>query len=62
MHLLFKQLLLRMYMTTFLKGLINYKTAGAHECCGHTNCLGIPIDREESNERKDKRITMHMAQ
>ena len=22
------------------------------------NCLRIPIDREESNERKDKRITM----
>ena len=28
------------------------------ECCGHVNCLRIPIDREESNERKDKRITM----
>ena len=28
------------------------------ECCGHANCLCIPIDREESNERKDKRITI----
>ena len=28
------------------------------ECCGHANCLRIPIDREESSERKDKRITM----
>ena len=24
------------------------------ECCGHINCLRIPINREESNERKDK--------
>ena len=31
------------------------------ECCGYANCLHIPIDRvdrEESKERKDKRITM----
>ena len=28
------------------------------ECCDHANWLRIPIDREESNERKDKRITM----
>ena len=48
----------------FLKHLIHYKTAGAllflftpcMECC---NCLRIPlIDREESNVRKHKRITM----
>ena len=45
---------------------IHYKTAGTlaslftpcMECCGHANCLRIPIDREESNVRKDKRITM----
>ena len=28
------------------------------ECCGYANYLHIPIDREESNEMKDKRITM----
>ena len=28
------------------------------ECCGDASCLHIPIDREESNVRKDKRITM----
>ena len=28
------------------------------ECCGDASCLRIPIDREESNVRKDKRITM----
>ena len=28
------------------------------ECCGHTNCLHIPMDNEESNEGKDKRIIM----
>ena len=28
------------------------------ECCDYANCLCIPIDREESNEKKDKRITM----
>ena len=40
---------------------MNYKIGGAHyctclhlECCGHANCLRIPIDREESNERKVK--------
>ena len=45
---------------------IHYKTTGAltslftpcMECCGDTSCLRIPIDREESNVRKDKRITM----
>ena len=31
-----------------------YKTEGAltflcMECCGHTNCLRIPMDKEESN-------------
>ena len=40
----------------------NYKTAGAHYCtCLHlvwNVCLRIPIDREESKERKYKRITM----
>ena len=44
----------------------NYKIAGAllylftpcMESCGHANSLRIPFDREESNERKDKRITM----
>ena len=49
----------------FLKCLIHYKTAGAltflftpcMECCDHTNCLHIPMDKEESNLRKDKRIT-----
>ena len=25
------------------------------ECCGYANCLRIPVDREESNKRKDKR-------
>ena len=30
----------------------------AMECCGHTNYLRITFDREESNKRKDKRITM----
>ena len=50
----------------FLKRFIHYKTAGAltslftpcMECCGDASCLRIPIDREESNVRKDKRITM----
>ena len=28
------------------------------ECYGDASCLRIPIDREESNVRKDKRITM----
>ena len=28
------------------------------ECCGDASCLRIPIDREESNVRKDKGITM----
>ena len=45
---------------------IHYKTAGAltflftpcMECCGHVNCLWISIDWQESNVRKDKRITM----
>ena len=49
----------------FLKRFIHNKTAGAltflfapcMECCD-TSCLRIPIDREESNVRKDKRITM----
>ena len=42
----------------------NYKTAGAHDYTlygmlwSRWNCLRIPIDGEESNERKDKRITM----
>ena len=46
--------------------LVHYKTAGAlpflftkcMECCGHVTCLRIPIDREESNVRNDKSITM----
>ena len=50
----------------FLKRFIHYKTAGAltslftpcMECCGDASCLRIPIDKEESNVRKDKRITM----
>ena len=50
----------------FLKRFIHYKTAGAliflfapcMECCGDASCLRIPIDREESSVRKDKRITM----
>ena len=55
-------------LAAFYEAIYNYKTAGAHyctclylelECCGHANCLCIPFsDREESNERKDKRITM----
>ena len=52
--------------TIILKRLIHYKTVDmltslftlCIECCGHANCLCIPIDREESNVRKDKRITM----
>ena len=50
----------KQYPLIFLKRLIHYKTTGAScmECCGHANCLRIPIDREESNVRKDKRITM----
>ena len=44
---------------------LNDKTIGAltslftpcMECCGDVSCLHIPIDREESNVRKDKRIT-----
>ena len=54
------------YPLIFLKHFVHYKTAGAltslftpcMECCGDTSCLRIPIDREESNARKDKRITM----
>ena len=50
----------------FLKRFIHNKTAGAltflfapcMECCGDASCLRIPINREESNVRKDKRITM----
>ena len=50
----------------FLKRFICYKTAGAltslfapcMECCDDASCLRIPIDREESNVRKDKRITL----
>ena len=50
----------------FLNRFIHYKTAGAltslfapcMECCGDASCLRIPIDREESNVRKDKGITM----
>ena len=46
--------------------LVHYKTAGTltslftpcMECCGNASCLHIPINREESNVRKDKRITM----
>ena len=48
----------------------NYKTAGVHycaclhlvamKCCGHAEIVYacIPMDREESNERKYKRIIM----
>ena len=54
---------------TFHEAIYNYKAAGVHyctclhlvamECCGHAeNCLRIPIDREESIERKYKRIIM----
>ena len=51
---------------TFHEVIYNYKIAGAllylftpcMECCGHANCLCISFDREYSNERKDKRITM----
>ena len=50
----------------FLRHFIHNKTAGAltflfapcMECCGDASFLRIPIDREESNVRKDKRITM----
>ena len=50
----------------FLNFLIILKTAGAlislfvpcMECCGDASCLRIPIDREESNGRKHKGITM----
>ena len=49
-----------------IKRFIRYKTAGTltflftlcMECCGDASCLRIPINREESNVRKDKRITM----
>ena len=45
----------KQYPLIFLKRLIHYKTTGAStflftpcmECCGHANCLCIPIDREE---------------
>ena len=50
----------------FPKRFIHFKTAGAltslfapcMECCDDASCLRIPIDREESNVRKDKGITM----
>ena len=59
-------LTLKQYPLIFLKCFIHYKPAGAltslftpcMECCGDASCLRIPIDREESNVRKDKRITM----
>ena len=61
----FKQIL-NVKQYPFLKHFIHYKIAGAltslfapcMECCGDASCLCIPIDREESNVRKDKRITM----
>ena len=50
-------------LTTILKRFINYICINfpvypCIKCYGHTNCLHIPIGREESNERKDKRIIM----
>ena len=56
----------KQYPLIFLKRFIHYKTVGAltslftpcMKCCGDASCLRIPIDREESNVRKDKRITM----
>ena len=42
-----------------LQVLVNNLLVWQSSCeCAHTNCLCIPFDREESNESKDKIITM----
>ena len=44
--------------SNYYVGSLTYLFTPCMECCGDVSCLRIPIDREESNARKDKRITM----